>query len=101
MYLPIWTSLKERLKPLAGEKLCVLSQTTYNKRLWEQCREYIAQAMPDAEIFDTICSATATRQEEAEKLSLQADLMIIAGGKTALTPVSWRRFAKSTAAPYR
>ena len=75
--------LKERLKPLAGEKLCVLSQTTYNKRLWEQCREYIAQAMPDAEIFDTICSATATRQEEAEKLSLQADLMIIAGGKNS------------------
>lgn len=75
--------LKERLKPLEGEKLCVLSQTTYNKRLWEQCREYIAQAMPDAEIFDTICSATATRQEEAEKLSLQADLMIIAGGKNS------------------
>jgi 4-hydroxy-3-methylbut-2-enyl diphosphate reductase len=77
----------ELKKLLAGLEetaaLCVISQTTYNKRLWEQCREYLAEVKPEAEIFDTICSATAARQEEAESLALKADLMIIAGGKNS------------------
>lgn len=78
----------QRLKGILAElghdtKLCVLSQTTYNKRLWEQCAEYLAEVYPEAEIFDTICNATATRQKEAEELALQADLMIIAGGKNS------------------
>lgn len=68
---------------LADRKLCVLSQTTYNKRSWEQCKEIIEQRRPDAEVFDTICNATATRQEEAERLAQKADLMIIAGGKNS------------------
>ena len=65
----------------ADEKLCVLSQTTYNKELWESCRRRLGELRPDAEVFDTICSATAKRQEEAEGLSREADLMIIVGGK--------------------
>jgi 4-hydroxy-3-methylbut-2-enyl diphosphate reductase len=72
-------------------KLCVLSQTTYNKRLWEQCREYLSAEAPDAEIYDTICNATAARQEEAERLALQADLMIIAGGKNSSNTLKLRQ----------
>ena len=65
------------------DRLCVISQTTYNKRLWEQCCEYLAKAAPEALVFNTICSATAARQEEAERLASQADLMIIAGGRNS------------------
>jgi 4-hydroxy-3-methylbut-2-enyl diphosphate reductase len=82
----VFADLSELEKILAGltnERLCVLSQTTYNKLLWEQCREYLARVKPDAEIYDTICSATAKRQEEAERLASQADLMIIVGGKNS------------------
>ncbi len=64
-------------------KLCVLSQTTYNKLLWEQCRELLDKRRPDAEVFDTICNATAQRQAEAQELSSEADLMIIAGGRNS------------------
>lgn len=75
-------SLKELLGQFdAEDKLCVLSQTTFNKRLWEQCRELLGRERPDAEVFDTICNATAARQAEAEELAGQADLMIIAGGR--------------------
>ncbi|MCD8095362.1 MAG: bifunctional 4-hydroxy-3-methylbut-2-enyl diphosphate reductase/30S ribosomal protein S1 [Ruminococcus sp.] len=83
----IFADLAE-LKSLAkeldkNEKLCVLSQTTYNKELWEQCKEYIAENFSSAEIYDTICSATAARQKEAQELSKKADLMIIVGGKNS------------------
>lgn len=67
----------------ADTELCVLSQTTYNKLLWEQCRKVIEELRPDAEIYDTICNATAQRQSEAQELSSKADLMIIAGGKNS------------------
>ncbi len=76
--------LKEILSSLSeADRLCVLSQTTYNKQLWEQCTEYISKQRADAEVFDTICNATATRQEEARELASKADLMIIAGGRNS------------------
>jgi len=74
--------LEELLKGFdADTPLCVLSQTTFNKEMWEQCRKRLETLRPDARIFDTICSATAKRQEEAEQLSRKADLMIIVGGR--------------------
>ena len=76
--------LKELLGKLdADTRLCVLSQTTYNKALWEECRRLLEELRPDAEVYDTICNATAQRQAEAEELSEKADLMIIAGGKNS------------------
>ena len=76
--------LEELLGRIGSDvRLCVLSQTTYNKLLWEQCREVLAKLRPDAEVYDTICNATAQRQAEAEQLSQHADLMIIAGGRNS------------------
>ena len=79
------TELKALLERLdtQEDRLCVISQTTYNKQLWGQCREYLAAEKPRAQVFDTICSATAKRQEEAERLASQADLMIIVGGRNS------------------
>lgn len=79
------TELKVLLERLdtQEDRLCVISQTTYNKQLWGQCREYLAAEKPRAQVFDTICSATAKRQEEAERLASQADLMIIVGGRNS------------------
>lgn len=79
------TELKALLERLdtQEDRLCVISQTTYNKQLWGQCREYLEAEKPRAQVFDTICSATAKRQEEAERLASQADLMIIVGGRNS------------------
>lgn len=73
--------LRALLDSLSGREICVLSQTTYNNELWEQCKEVLKELRQDAEIYDTICNATAQRQAEARQLSSKADLMIIAGGK--------------------
>ena len=68
--------LKSSEKPLA-----IVAQTTYNKLLWEDCIEVLPTEHPDLLVFDTICNATAARQSDADTLSKQSDLMIVAGGR--------------------
>ena len=57
----------------------VMPQTTYSMSVWEECRS-IAEKYPLVSVYDTICKATCQRQEEAEELSKQCDLMIVIGG---------------------
>ncbi|MCD8005015.1 MAG: bifunctional 4-hydroxy-3-methylbut-2-enyl diphosphate reductase/30S ribosomal protein S1 [Oscillospiraceae bacterium] len=61
------------------QPLTVVSQTTSTRRLWESCIEKIKKVCTNAEIFDTICSATRKRQEEAQKLAAQCDAMVVIG----------------------
>ncbi len=63
------------------ENVLVLSQTTFNKEVFAQCKETAARLMPKAKIIDTICNATAERQSEARGLAKKADVMIIVGGR--------------------
>ncbi len=69
-------NLKKCAKPLA-----IVAQTTYNKLLWEDCIGVLPQEHSELLVFDTICNATAARQSDADALSRQSDLMIVAGGK--------------------
>lgn len=59
----------------------VVAQTTFSKEEWENCKKKIKKLCTNPIIFDTICSATRKRQEEAESLSKSNDLMIVIGGK--------------------
>lgn len=73
--------LKDILKTVGDEKLIFVSQTTFNKQLWEKCKEYIKRNRKSALIFDTICDATSKRQEEAVSIASKSDKMIIVGGR--------------------
>ena len=59
--------------------LLVVFQTTSPKTLWESCTKIIKKECTNAEIFDTICNATETRQTEAQELAGQCDAMIVVG----------------------
>src|SRR5699024_6591742 len=50
---------------------------------WQECAASIKKGYTNAKIFDTIWSATWTRQQEAEELSQKCDLMIVIGGHHA------------------
>ncbi|MCD7823356.1 MAG: bifunctional 4-hydroxy-3-methylbut-2-enyl diphosphate reductase/30S ribosomal protein S1 [Oscillospiraceae bacterium] len=62
--------------------VAILSQTTYNIRMWNQC--IVASSdFQGVTIYDTICTATEKRQSEAESLSRKCDTMLIIGGRNS------------------
>lgn len=63
------------------KKVAIVAQTTYNIIIWEKCCRVIRSECPEAEMFNTICSATAERQQSAVRLAEKSDLMIVIGGK--------------------
>lgn len=63
------------------KKVAIVAQTTYNIIIWEKCCRIIRSEYPEAEVFNTICSATAERQQSAVRLAEKSDLMIVIGGK--------------------
>ncbi len=59
----------------------LVAQTTFNAKEWENCVKTIKKVCTKLKIFDTICSATALRQNEARELAAWADKMIVVGGR--------------------
>ena len=67
--------------PKNGENgIFVVAQTTFQVTKWLVCTSFIKKGYTNAKIFDTICSATWARQQEAEDLSQRCDLMVVIGG---------------------
>ena len=68
-------------KTSADTPISVIAQTTFEVAKWEECIMLLKKYYTNATFFDTICSATWTRQQEAEELSRTCDIVIIVGGK--------------------
>ncbi len=71
----------EKNENFLRKKLAFVAQTTYNIIEWEECLKVIPKGNPDIVIFDTICSATDTRQSDAAKLARESDIMLVVGGR--------------------
>ena len=65
---------------LKETSVSVVAQTTFNTEIWKKCLEIFKKDCTNATLFDTICSATQSRQQEAAELSEKCDLMIVIGG---------------------
>ncbi len=63
------------------EMVIMVAQTTYNTISWKKCAEILKKHYTNPLIFDTICNATAERQNEAIALAQQCDKMVIVGGR--------------------
>lgn len=61
--------------------ITLVSQTTFNAKIFEECKKILKKVYTNAFIFDTICNATAKRQQEAQQLSCECDAMIVIGGR--------------------
>ncbi len=66
-----------------NEPITVVSQTTFNQELFKKCQKTLKKLYTNAIIFDTICNATAKRQNEAGELAAKCDAMIVIGGKSS------------------
>ncbi|MBQ2897430.1 MAG: bifunctional 4-hydroxy-3-methylbut-2-enyl diphosphate reductase/30S ribosomal protein S1 [Clostridia bacterium] len=63
------------------QKLCVVSQTTFERKNWEEISREILKFNANAVIIDTVCNATLERQNEVVKLSEICDAIIVIGDK--------------------
>ena len=64
----------------SGEKLCLVSQTTFNYKKFKDLVEIFQKKGYDIIVANTICNATEQRQREAVELAAKADVMIVIGG---------------------
>lgn len=64
----------------SNEKLCIVSQTTFNQEKWYSIVSKIIKLSKEIVIYNTICNATQLRQSEALELSKKVDAMIVIGG---------------------
>ncbi|MFN2925717.1 4-hydroxy-3-methylbut-2-enyl diphosphate reductase [Lachnospiraceae bacterium YH-ros2228] len=62
-------------------KICLVSQTTFNYKKFEELVEIIENKGYSIFCLNTICSATAERQNEAAAVADKVDVMIVIGGK--------------------
>ena len=67
-------------KSFGENALIVAAQTTFDMVKWAELKKIIKKHYTKAKIFDTICSATTNRQQEADRLARESDLMIVVGG---------------------
>lgn len=63
------------------EKACIVAQTTITAAKWEEVLEVVKTKITELVVNNTICEATRVRQQSAEELSQEVDLMLVIGGK--------------------
>ncbi len=79
--------LEQAISPETGKvkinkkKPILVAQTTLNLVNWQKSQEIIKKLYTNAVIFDTICSVTDSRQNEAFELSKTCDAMVVIGGR--------------------
>ncbi len=63
-----------------GEELCIVSQTTFNYKKFQDVVEIFKERGYNGSVVNTVCNATEVRQAEARELAARVDVMIVIGG---------------------
>lgn len=71
------------LETVPFSRVCAVAQTTSSRRRVQSILRAVKARWPDALVFDTVCRATQVRQQEAEELAGQVDLMLVIGGRSS------------------
>jgi len=64
-----------------SKKLCIVSQTTFNYKKFEELVDIIREKEYDIYVLNTICNATRKRQEEAKDIAEEVGAMLVIGDK--------------------
>lgn len=68
---------------LEKNDVCIVAQTTIQKKIFVQMVQNIKNTCQTPIIFDTICNATKERQSETEALAAESDIMLVIGGRAS------------------
>jgi 4-hydroxy-3-methylbut-2-enyl diphosphate reductase len=66
-----------------SHKVAVISQTTRKISEFKKIVNFLVDSIKEVRVFNTICNATFENQDSAYELSLEADVMIVIGGKNS------------------
>ncbi len=66
-------------KTFGENALIFVCQTTFDNTKWKNCKKVAEKHYTNCVFFDTICSATINRQNEAKELSEKCGAMIVIG----------------------
>ena len=75
--------LFERGDISANDAVVLVSQTTFDRSKFLEYSRRIGEKYGCVKIYDTVCNATAERQECARELAKRAALMIVVGGRNS------------------
>lgn len=73
-------SADEASKVPESDRIGVVAQTTQSSENFAACIEALRKRCRELKFFDSICTATAERQDEARRLASQVDVMLVVGG---------------------
>ena len=73
----------ENLPVSQDEKLCIVSQTTFNYNKFQDLVEKFEKKGYDILVLNTICNATQERQVEARRIASEVEAMIVIGGRNS------------------
>ncbi|MBA5851937.1 bifunctional 4-hydroxy-3-methylbut-2-enyl diphosphate reductase/30S ribosomal protein S1 [Clostridium sp. cel8] len=76
-------------------KLCIVSQTTEKQANFEKVLNIVAKQCKEFIAFNTICSATESRQKSAYSISKKVDMMVVLGGKNSSNTTKLYEICKS------
>lgn len=75
------TQEAEKYQTSPGKKVCLVAQTTFNYKKFEDIVDILRKKSYDILVMNTICNATEERQTEAGTIARKSDAMIVIGGK--------------------
>lgn len=79
------------------QKVCVVAQTTEKMKNWDNTLKNLS-SVKEVLAFNTICAATDVRQRSTNKISKEADGMIVIGGKNSSNTTKLYQIAKENCA---
>ncbi len=87
----------EQLPPM--DKVCVVAQTTQDRRMFKEAIDRLKKRYSNCESFETICSSTYKRQDEVISLSKTVDAMIVVGGRGSANTTRLVKICESQGTP--
>jgi 4-hydroxy-3-methylbut-2-enyl diphosphate reductase len=70
----------QKIQGIEQKIVVLVSQTTFNKEIYEKCVNFAKKICTKHVFFDTICNATSIRQKEAVQLAIECSIMVVVGG---------------------
>ncbi|MDQ7043543.1 MAG: 4-hydroxy-3-methylbut-2-enyl diphosphate reductase [Sulfurimonas sp.] len=77
------TSVDEVKKLKLKEKIALVAQTTRKVEDYMAIATYLIPRYKEVRVFNTICNATFENQDAVDKISKNADVMLVIGGKNS------------------